>query len=159
MRGRYVLFPAARIDPSKGVKQVGLFDRVICELQRQVRDVRPVSLDGLSRSQVAAAMSAADVTLMTSAREGSPVTVKESLACSTPVVSVAVGDVSEVIANLPGCAIAPPQPTPLAEAVLRAMETPRSMALRGRVLQYGRGATAARVIDVYHSALSGRTGG
>jgi glycosyltransferase involved in cell wall biosynthesis len=153
--GAYVLFPAARRDPTKRLKRADLFDAAVRHLRRRVPGVRAVSLDGLSRTQVAAAMSAADVMLMTSDREGSPVTVKESLACATPVVSVPVGDVGDVIAGLPGCAITARDPASLAAAVLRALETPRSPALRDRALTYGRGATAARVIDVYRRALAG----
>lgn len=57
--------------------------------------------------------------------------------------------------GLPGCAITARDPASLAAAVLRALETPRSPALRDRALTYGRGATAARVIDVYRRALAG----
>jgi glycosyltransferase involved in cell wall biosynthesis len=152
-----VLFPAARRDPTKRPKRADLFDAALADVRRRVPGVRAVSLDGLNRTQVAAAMSAADVMLMTSDREGSPVTVKESLACATPVVSVEVGDVAKVIGGLPGCAITDREPAALAAAVLRALETPRSPALRDRALTYGRGATAARVIDVYHRALAGGT--
>jgi glycosyltransferase involved in cell wall biosynthesis len=153
----YVLFPAARRDPTKRPKRADLFDAAVRHVRRRVPGVRAVSLDELSRTQVANAMNAADVMLMTSDREGSPVTVKESLACATPVVSVPVGDVGEVVAGLPGCAITPREPAALAAAVLRALESPRSPALRDRALTYGRGATAARIIDVYRGALTGGT--
>ena len=137
--GPCVLFPAARRDPTKRPKRADLFDAAVADVRRRVPGVRAVSLDGLNRTEVAAAMSAADVMLMTSDREGSPVTVKESLACATPVVSVAVGDVAAVIGGLPGCAIAAREPAALAAAVLRALESPRSPALRDRALAYGRG--------------------
>jgi glycosyltransferase involved in cell wall biosynthesis len=153
--GAHVLFPAARRDPTKRPKRADLFDAAVRHVRRRLPGVRAVSLDGLSRTQVAAAMSAADVMLMTSDWEGSPVTVKESLACATPVVSVPVGDVAEVIRGLPGCAISAREPAALAAAVLRAVESPRSAALRDRALTYGRGATAARIIDVYRRALGG----
>lgn len=155
--GAYVLFPTARRDPTKRPKRADLFDEAVRHVRRRVPGLRSVSLDGLSRTQVADAMSAADVMLMTSDREGSPVTVKESLACATPVVSVPVGDVGQVIGGLPGCAITPRDPAALAAAVLRALETPRSPELRDRALTYGRGATAARIIDVYRRALAGGT--
>ena len=98
---RYVLFPGSRRDPGK---RADLFDAVLREARRTAPDLEGVSLEGFSRREVALVMNAVDVTLMTSDREGSPVTIKESLACMTPVVSVAVGDVAELIAGLPGCA-------------------------------------------------------
>jgi glycosyltransferase involved in cell wall biosynthesis len=50
-------------------------------------------------------MNACDVLLLTSIHEGSPTVVKEALACNLPVVSVAVGDVPELIGGVPGCVI------------------------------------------------------
>ena len=94
--GPCVLFPSARSDRSKVTnKRVDVFDAMIDRLRRSEVGVAAASLDGLSRKQVALAMNAADVAVITSMWEGAPVVVKESLACQTPVVSVAVGDVSD----------------------------------------------------------------
>ena len=126
--GPCVLFPSARSDRSKVTnKRVDVFDAMIERLRRSEPGVVAASLDGLSRKQVALAMNAADVAVLTSMWEGAPVVVKESLACQTPVVSVAVGDVSTVIAGLPGCAIVQRDPDALARAVERALRVgPRS---------------------------------
>ncbi len=51
-------------------------------------------------------MNAADVFLLTSDTEGSPVVIKEAMACNLPIVSVAVGDVPQVIAGVEGCYLA-----------------------------------------------------
>src|SRR5437870_5388440 len=48
-------------------------------------------------------MAACDALVLTSAQEGSPNAVKESLACDLPVVSVAVGDVAERLQGVAGC--------------------------------------------------------
>jgi hypothetical protein len=55
--------------------------------------------------------------------------------------------------GMPRCAITARDPASLALAMLRALKTPRSPALHHRALSYGRGATGARVIDVYRRAL------
>jgi teichuronic acid biosynthesis glycosyltransferase TuaC len=151
-----VLFPSARSDRSKVTnKRVDVFDAMIDRLRRTEPDVVAVSLDGLSRRQVALAMNAADATVITSMCEGAPVVVKESLACRTPVVSVAVGDVPTVVAGLPGCAIVPRDPGALAHAVGRALRTGRAPQLREAMQAYGRRSIAERVLLVYQSLLAG----
>ncbi len=150
-----VLFPAARGDGSKAAnKRVDMFDATVAALRRTVPDTFAASLDGLSREQVALAMSAADAVVMTSLREGAPIVVKEALACATPVVSVAVGDVPAVVAGLPGCAIAEADPQRLAQAVQRALGTARDLRLREAMRAYGRRPIAERVLGVYRDVLA-----
>jgi glycosyltransferase involved in cell wall biosynthesis len=142
----YVLLPGARSNP---IKRADLFDRVVDLLRRSLPDVRGVSLQGYSRHDVASVMNAVDVLLLTSDWEGSSVAVKEALACTTPVVSVPVGDVPGVIAGLPGCAIAPRDPRALADAVLAALAV-RDAALRRRADDFSYDRVAAQILDVYY---------
>lgn len=151
-RGRYVLLPGARANPIKGVR---LFDAVVQEVRRRVPEVTPVSLEGFSRQQVADVMNAVDVTLMTSDFEGSPVSIKESLACMTPVVSTPVGDLPELLAGLPGCAVEPRDPVALADAVLRALGESGDPALRRRAERLSRRRVAERTVALYESVLAG----
>ena len=154
--GPCVLFPGARNDRSKvSNKRVDVFDAVIERLRRSEPGVVAASLDGLSREQVALAINAADVTVVTSMWEGAPVVVKESLACQTPVVSVAVGDVREVIAGLPGCAVVQRDPDRLADAVRSAIRLERHAQLRQAMQAYGRQSIARRVLRVYRRLLAG----
>jgi len=153
--GPCVLFPAARNDRSKVAnKRPDVFDGMVERLRRSVPGVFAASLDGLPRAQVAMAMNAADAVVLTSLWEGAPVVVKEALACQTPVVSVAVGDVSAVVRGLPGCAIAPRDPAGLAEAVAAALHGDRDSRLRAAMQTYGRGPIAERVLGVYRRTLA-----
>ena len=152
VRGHYVLLPGARSNLRKGPE---LFDSVVDRLRAQVPDLTAVSLEGFTRTQVVDVMNAVDVTLMTSLFEGSPVAAKESLACMTPVVSVPVGDMRELLAGLPGCAIAPRSPGALAEAVLEAFERGGSPALRRRAESFSGALIARRTVDVYRGVLDG----
>jgi teichuronic acid biosynthesis glycosyltransferase TuaC len=151
VRGRYVLLPGSRANPDKGA---WLYDEVIAETRKVAPDVTPVSLEGLSRDEVSDVMNAVDVTLMTSTFEGSPVAIKESLACMTPVVSVPVGDVPQLVAGLPGCAIAPRDPAALAHAVLHALECGGDAALRRAVEPLSSDRIAERTVAVYESLLA-----
>jgi teichuronic acid biosynthesis glycosyltransferase TuaC len=148
--GRYILLPGARSNPEKGA---ALFDATLDEVRRHVPDVTSVSLEGFSREQVAEVMNAVDVTLVTSSFEGSPVAVKESLACNTPVVAVGVGDLPQLLSGLPGCAIVPRDPVALADAVICALASERSPMLRERAEHLSRRRVAKRTIALYESVL------
>lgn len=145
--GHYILLPGAR---HAAVKGADLFDATI-EIVKQRIPVRSVSLEGFSRSEVVNVMNAVDVVLVTSRSEGSPVAVKEALACGTPVVTVPVGDVPEVVADLPGCATCPREPAHLAAAVLNALTTSDRDSLRERSSRYARTILTEQLASLYRA--------
>jgi teichuronic acid biosynthesis glycosyltransferase TuaC len=150
--GVYVLLPGSR---RNAIKNSALFDASLEALPAGL-DVRRIALEGFSRDEVALVMNAVDVTLMTSLSEGSPVAVRESLACQTPVVAVPVGDVPELLRGLPGCTVCEREPKALAHGVMRALDAGRSPALRERAEEFSRERAARKVLDVYEQALLGR---
>jgi glycosyltransferase involved in cell wall biosynthesis len=147
---KYVLFPSR---PATSVKRVDVFNAVVKEARATVPGLRAVTLEGFDREHAALAFSAADVTLMTSDREGAPVTVKESIACNTPVVSVPVGDVPCVIDGLPGCSIHQRDERDLAAGVVRAIRAGRSDELRHRAEEFSLERVAKRLCDIYEHAI------
>ncbi len=149
----YALFPAS---PAKGVKNYPLFDSAICRYREMFGVVNSVRLEDLDRHEVARVVAAADVMVMTSISEGSPVAVKEALACNTPVVSVDVGDVRAVIGGLPGCAVTSRHPDDIARAVRASIEAGRSHALRSRALEYNNDAIAGRLLEIYREMVGTR---
>lgn len=155
-RGPYFLLPGRR---ASRAKRADLFDAVVREARRSVATLAGVSLEGFSRREVALALNAADVTVVTSDREGSPVAVRESLACETPVVSVAVGDVPDVVRGLPGCAVCTRDPAALAAAALVALESPRSPELRERAELSSRRRVVEQVTALYERVLAGEARG
>jgi glycosyltransferase involved in cell wall biosynthesis len=140
--GRYALLAGARGNPVKGAP---LFDAAVA----QVPGLEGVTLEGLARPDVALALNAADVLVVASVREGSPLTVRESLACTTPVVAVPVGDVPTVLAGLPGCAVVERDAGALAHGIRAALDTGRDPSLRQRAEETSRIAVVRRVVDVY----------
>lgn len=150
----HVLFPGSR---HNRVKRADLFDAAVTEARRELPELRALALEGLTREEAALTISAADVMLMTSDSEGSPVVVKESLACGTPVVSTPVGDVPLVLDGLPGCAISEGEPRALAQALLKALEAGGSPALRERAAEFARPRMAQRVVGVYARVLGERS--
>ena len=84
---------------------------------RQLGD-RVSFLGRLGRSELIAEYNAADVLLLTSLREGLPNVVLEALSCGTPVVSVDVGGVGEVLTEpVAGRLVSDRNPAALARAV------------------------------------------
>ena len=148
--GRYALLAGARLDPVKGA---ALFDAAVA----RVFELKGLTLEGLTREGAALALNAADVLVVASVREGSPLTVRESLACKTPVVAVAVGDVPAVLAGLPGCAVVPRDPSALAEAIGAALEARRDPSLRQRAEETSRDSVAHRVAAFYEEIIRKRS--
>ncbi len=89
--GTVILFGGRRFDPTKNF---ALAEAAVGELAARGASVRLIPLEGVPHDQVPLWLSAADVVLLTSLREGSPNIVKEALACDSPVVGVPVGDVA-----------------------------------------------------------------
>ena len=114
-----------------------------------------VELKGYSREEVNLLMNAADCLLVTSHREGGPLVVKEAMACGTPVVSVDVGDVKEVIGNTAGCYIAERNPEDIANKVEQALAFQGKTDGRQRVIDLGfdNKDIAKRIIEVYQQCL------
>jgi glycosyltransferase involved in cell wall biosynthesis len=91
-----VLFPSSPERPEKGYDR---YSKVMAELRRRGHRVRELQLRSLRRVQVPTIMAAADVMLLTSHYEGSPVSVMEALACGLGVVATPAGDVPAMLAS------------------------------------------------------------
>jgi glycosyltransferase involved in cell wall biosynthesis len=99
-------------------------------------------------------MNAADALILASLWEGSPNVVKEAMACSLPVVSVAVGDVPELIGRTEGCYVAGPDARDLGEKLALAVSPRRRTTGRADIAHLEVGAVAQRIIATYHEAAS-----
>ncbi len=107
----------------------------------------------LPREEIPVYMSAADVLVLTSDGEGSPMVVKEACACDLPVVSVDVGDVAEIIGSIPGCAICERSAEDVAEKLGGVLTRRARTDGRARVRHLRRESIARKVLDVYEEAL------
>lgn len=98
---------------------------------------------------------AADCLLMTSEREGAPNCVKEALACGTPVVGVAVGDLPELLTEPAMGRLAGRDAGRLADAVL---SLGRSPDVRPGLLpeRFGQPAVIERLLAIYDRAREDR---
>ena len=136
-------------------KRADLFDAAVAMVRQSRPELETAALEGLQRADVGNALNAADVAVICSDTEGSPVVVREALACVTPVVGVDVGDVPHVLAGLPGCAVVRRDPAAIAEAILAALATERRSELRSRAEETARPVIVDRLVSHYRRMLSG----
>ena len=113
--GKYVLFAASFDNEIKN-------SHLAKAATSLLKGVHLKELRGYTREQVNLAMNAANCLLMTSHREGSPQVVKEALTCGTPIVSVDVGNVKEMIDGIEGCYITPYDAKKIADSLKKAID-------------------------------------
>ena len=125
------------------------------EAMERIHDVELVELRGYTRQEVNLMMNAADCLLMTSHREGSPQVVKEAMACETPIVSVDVGDVKEIIGNTEGCYIVERNPDDIADKIRKALAFKGKTNGRQRIIDLGlsNDLVAKRLLSIYEELL------
>jgi glycosyltransferase involved in cell wall biosynthesis len=114
------------------------------------------------RKDIPALLSASDVLVHSSLREGLPRVVLEALAIGTPVVATAVGGVPDAVAEgVTGLLVRPEDPAALAGAVLAALTDRAAAARRAQAGRAAVGAfSARRMLDeqhaLYQRLLAGR---
>lgn len=145
---KYVLFSGAFDNP---VKNAGLAQKAVDLLP----GVTLIELKGYDRSQVATLMNAVDLVLMTSFTEGSPQFIKEAMSCNCPIVSVDVGDVSEITGNIAGCFIAGYDEEALAAGIKQALGDDKRTNARKHLLELGldNKIIAEKLKNIYNSVL------
>lgn len=89
---------------------------------RLLGGVKLIELKNFNRNEVSLLLSAVDLLLMTSYSEGSPMIIKEAMACNCPIVSVDVGDVKSVILKTKSCYIVTGEPESIAEKIRLILE-------------------------------------
>ncbi len=153
---RYVMFPG---DPTNARKAYPLARAAVKRAAPWIPEpVELFPLSGVAPEHVSVYMNACDAMLLTSFLEGSPNVVKEALACNLPVVSVPVGDVSDLLAGVGGCALCPRDPDALAGALVQILQEPHRT--DGRIALQRKGldlqSVAQEVISIYEAVLARR---
>jgi glycosyltransferase involved in cell wall biosynthesis len=134
-------------------KRKALVDAAMEIVKQQKPEARLFVLDGqVPGRSVPQYINASDVVVMASRFEGSPNIVKEALACNTPVCSVAVGDVPELLAGVENCRIVEPTPESMAEGLLDLIRFPVRSNGSKYIDRFAADEQARRILAVLHSA-------
>lgn len=146
---KQVLFPAS---PDRSVKNYPLAKSVVESVDSQLDlTVELQVVSGVSHSQIPLYMNAADVLLLTSKREGSPNTVKEAMACNTPVVSTDVGDVRERLDGVEQSAVCNTE-SKLVDALLSVLQSEAPSNGREHIQDISLEKMGERIVEVYEKA-------
>jgi glycosyltransferase involved in cell wall biosynthesis len=118
-------------------------------LRRDDKEVELVLATSVPHERMPLYMNACDVLALASDYEGSPVAIKEAMACNLPIVSVDIGDVAQVIGGTDGCYICRRDPTDMAQKIKLALA--RGQRTNGRRVAQALGldATVDQVLQVY----------
>lgn len=148
---RRVLFAA---DPARAVKRWALAEAAVGRVRERHPGVELVVARGAPPERMPLMMSACDALVLTSRHEGSPMVVKEALACGLPIVSVAVGDVAERIAGVAGCRLVAAEPAAIADALGEVLARGGRTEGRSHVEPLALERVAAELVSVYRSVVS-----
>jgi teichuronic acid biosynthesis glycosyltransferase TuaC len=146
-----VLFGGRRFDPTKNY---GLAEAALRELAARGMQAKLILLEGVPHDQVPVWLSAADVVLLTSLREGSPNIVKEAMACDSSVVAVHVGDVAWLLEGVANSRVCSYDPKSVADCIAEVL-TAKSGGGRERIRALGLDldSVAARLEALYLKML------
>jgi len=102
-------------------------------------------------------LNAADALILCSDTEGSPVVIKEAMACNLPIVSTAVGDVPAVIQGVEGCYLAEQTATDLAGKLELALAFPGRTTGRQAIQHLQTHGEARAILALYEQILARRS--
>ncbi|MDX9863698.1 MAG: glycosyltransferase [Anaerolineaceae bacterium] len=146
-----ILFPWNPVRPEK---MFSLVEEAVEILQRTDPTIRVITIHGQPRECIAQYMNACDVLILTSLYEGSPVAVREAMACNLPIVSVDVGDVAEIIAGTDGCYIVERSAETIAGKLQQVFDAARRTNGIEKIKTFDAVWSANKVIQIYQNRLS-----
>ena len=143
---KHIIFSS---DPNRVEKNFTLADAAIKVLLEQHFVIEAHFLKDIQPLDMMYYYCAADVLLMTSIAEGSPNVIKEAMACNCPIVSTDVGDVKEVLKDIPGTYIVCNNTESVAEGIAKALEFNGRTAGRECIKEIDSSKIARKLISIY----------
>lgn len=147
---KLMLFPW---NPARAVKRFDIVSAAVERLEQAGVDVALVVVCDKPRATIARYMQACDVMVVASDHEGSPMAVREAMACNLPIVSVDVGDIRQVIGDTDGCFICERDAGDMAEKVMRVLQRGERTNGAAIIEKMGTDWAATQVLAVYRAVL------
>lgn len=123
---KYILFVDSNSAKKRTQKRRDRFDATLSILRDKYScdNIEVLSMCSVKRDDVPTYFNACELHLLTSDLEGSPNSVKECIACNVPVVTTDVGNVRDVLSNVPNCYVCDTfNPEEIAENVYKVLST------------------------------------
>ncbi|MDQ2743451.1 MAG: glycosyltransferase [Chloroflexota bacterium] len=146
---RYVLFAGEWWRPEK---RFHLVEAAVERVQRRHPDIELLKVDREAHWRVPLYMNAVDALALVSTCEGSPMVVKEAVACGLPVIATDAGDAWDVIDGIAGCYRVQPEIGEIAARLEEALSPPRRIDGTIAARSFSMDAIARDVVSVYQRA-------
>ena len=143
---KHVLFA---YNPDEARKRFDLIEAAVAKAKEQLPQLEILQVHGKPHSEMPLYMNAADVLVMASLIEGSPLAVREAMATNLPVISVNVGDVVDLIFESDGNHIVPRDADAIAAKIVEVCRRRGRGGGRERLIPYSMPVTAKRILEVY----------
>lgn len=140
----------------RAIKRFDIVQQSVNLLRQKDPNVELVLVAKKPLSMVPKYMSACDVLVLASDGEGSPMVIKESMACNLPIVSVPAGDVPEVIGGTEGCYLCSQDPQDVAEKLELALQWGGRTNGRDKIGHLEIGHISQRITSLYEDLLQKR---
>ena len=135
------------------IKRFDIVQKSVELLQKRDPDAELVLVGKKPLHEVPKYMSACDVLLLVSDGEGSPMVIKEAMACNLPIVSVPAGDVPEVIGGTEGCYLCSQDPQDVADKLELVLKWGKRTDGREKIGHMEIGAISRSIISLYQEML------
>jgi teichuronic acid biosynthesis glycosyltransferase TuaC len=147
---KIIVFVAVKNRPEKNL---GLAMQAVESLNDS--SVEFIHLHDTPNQEIPLYLNAADLLLLTSAREGGVNVIKEALACNCPIVSTDVGDVRQVTNGTEGCYISEADSMTVAENIKKALSLRSRTNGRERIFSLGIDSlsVAGKLCQIYKDAM------
>jgi len=130
-------------------KRLDVIQAAVDQLHGEDQRVELVLATGQPHARIPLFMNACDALALASNFEGSPVVVKEAMACNLPIVSVDVGDVAQVIGGTAGCYLCRRDAEDMAQKLRLALGRGQRTEGRHFIQSLGLQATLDHILAIY----------